>query len=62
MKAQTNATFTLFLKMVTPSTDFHTLQQNQHDNYENEGKKASYLVNPSHFRSGRQEKTWMRSS
>lgn len=41
MKAQTDTTFTVFLKMVTASTDFHTLQHNQRviDNYENEGRK-----------------------
>lgn len=40
MKAQIYMTFTVFLKMVTASTDFHTLQHNQQvtDNYENEGK------------------------
>lgn len=63
MKAQTDTTFTVFLKMVTASTDFHTLQHNQRviDNYENEGrkKKDSSLVD---LRSRRQQKPWMRSS
>lgn len=63
MKAQTDTTFTVFLKMVTASTDFHTLQHNQRviDNYENEGrkKKDSCLVD---LRSRRQQKPWMRSS
>lgn len=46
MKAQTDTTFTVFLKMVTASTDFHTLQHNQRviDNYENEGRKKKKTV------------------
>lgn len=41
MKAQTDITLTVLLKMVTASTVFHTLQHNQQviDNYENMKKK-----------------------